>query len=208
MIGMKRSGALGSIHHTGRSAWCQFGPVPGASDDLNWRTEPVNGRNETGGHAMKLAAYAAALAIVGPGFASPLFAADDHKLLTPQEVKWGPSPPSMPKGGAEIAVLYGDPTKDGLFAMRIKMPKGYHIPPHNHPKPEVVTVISGTFGLGTGDKADQSKAKALPAGSFFAMSPGMNHFGYAIDEAIVQVNSTGPWGLTYVNEKDDPRKTQ
>ena len=84
----------------------------------------------------------------------------------------------------------------------------YHIPPHTHPKPEVVTILSGTLRLGEGAIADQSKANPLPAGSFFVMSPGMRHYVYADEETVLQLNSNGPWGLTYVNEKDDPRKTQ
>ena len=103
-------------------------------------------------------------------------------------------------------MLYGDPGKEGLFALRLKLPKGYHIPPHTHPKPEVVTVVSGTFRLGMGETADQSKAKSLPSGSFFALSPGMAHFAYADEDAVVQLNSNGPWGITYVNPKDDPRQ--
>ena len=138
---------------------------------------------------------------------SPAVAMDQHTALTPNEVKWGPAPPSIPKG-AEAAVIFGDPSKDGLFAMRLKMPKDYHIPPHTHPKPEVVTVLSGTLRLGDGSTADRSKTKLLPAGGFFAMSPGMQHYVYADEETVLQLNSTGPWGLTYVNEKDDPRKTQ
>src|SRR5262249_58555138 len=39
------------------------------------------------------------------------------------------------------AAVYGDPGKDGLFVLRLKLPKGYAIPPHTHPKPEIVTVI-------------------------------------------------------------------
>jgi quercetin dioxygenase-like cupin family protein len=137
----------------------------------------------------------------------PVGAADDHQVLTPDEVKWGPAPPSIPKG-AQAATIYGDPSKDELFALRLKLPKGYHIPPHTHPKPEVVTILSGTLRLGQGATADQSKAKPLPAGSFFAMTPGMQHYVYADEDTVLQLNSTGPWGLTYVNEKDDPRKTQ
>ena len=137
----------------------------------------------------------------------PVGAADDHKVLTPDEIKWGPAPPSIPKG-AQAATIYGDPSKDELFALRLKLPKGYHIPPHTHPKPEVVTILSGTLRLGQGATADQSKAKPLPAGSFFAMIPGMQHYVYADEDTVLQLNSTGPWGLTYVNEKDDPRKTQ
>ena len=130
---------------------------------------------------------------------------DDHKMLSPQEIKWASGPPSLPPG-AEVAVLYGDPGKDGLFAMRLKLPKGYKIAPHTHPKPQVVTVISGTFRLGMGETADQSKGKPLAAGSFFAMPPGMAHFAFADEDTVVQLNSTGPWALTYVNAADDPRK--
>ena len=108
--------------------------------------------------------------------------------------------------GAEFAVLFGDPSKEGLFAMRLKLPKGYEIPPHSHPKPEVVTVISGTFRLGMGETADQSKAQTLPAGSFFAFPPGMAHYASADGETVVQISTNGPWGLTYVNPKDDPRQ--
>ena len=97
------------------------------------------------------------------------------------------------------------PSKEGLFALRLKLPKGYQLPPHTHPKPEIVTVISGIFRLGMGDTADRSKGQALPAGSFFALSPGMAHFGFADEDTVIQLNSTGPWGLTYVNPKDDPR---
>src|SRR5262249_34611356 len=92
---------------------------------------------------------------------------DEHKIVSAQEIKWGPAPPSIPPG-AQAAVLYGDPGKEGLFSLRLKLPKDYAIPPHTHPKPEVVTVISGTFRLGMGERADKSKGQALPAGSFFA----------------------------------------
>lgn len=130
----------------------------------------------------------------------------DHKLLTAQDIKWSPGPPSLPKG-AEFAVLHGDPGKEGLFVLRLKLPAGYVIPPHNHPGHEVVTVVSGTFHLGMGEKADKSKAKALPAGSFFAFPPGMTHFAHVDQETVVQLSSTGPWAVVYINSQDDPRKS-
>lgn len=130
---------------------------------------------------------------------------DAHKLVTAQEIKWSPGPSSI-SPGAQVAVLYGNPGKDGLFAMRLKVPKGYRIAPHTHPRPEIVTVISGTARLGMGDSGDAAKAKVLPAGSFFALSPGSPHYFIADEDTVIQLNSTGPWSLTYVNAKDDPRQ--
>src|SRR5262249_1756774 len=96
--------------------------------------------------------------------------------------------------------------KEGLFSLRLKLPKDYAIPPHTHPKPEVVTVISGTFRLGMGEKADKSNCQALPAGSFFALSPGLAHFAFSDEDTVIQLNNTGPWGRPCGNPADDPRK--
>jgi len=155
-------------------------------------------------YAFSVAAAVAVMLLAAPATA-PAQTMDAHKIVSPQEIKWAPGPASLPPG-AEAAVLYGDPSKEGLFTLRLKLPKGYRIAPHTHPKVEIVTVISGTFRLGMGDTADQSKAKPLPAGSFFAFSPGMAHFAFADEDTVVQLNTIGPWGLTYVNPKDDPRQ--
>lgn len=136
--------------------------------------------------------------------ATPAPVAQVHTRLTPGEVKWSPAPPSIPKG-AQVAVLHGDPSKPELFVMRLKFPKGYVIPPHSHPATEIVTVVSGTFRLGEGTKADRATAKPLPAGSFFAYSPGMVHYAFSDTESVVQISTMGPWGLTYANAADDPR---
>jgi quercetin dioxygenase-like cupin family protein len=95
-----------------------------------------------------------------------------------------------------------------LFALRLKLPEGYSVPPHTHPVDEAVTVISGTFALGMGEMADQSKAQALPAGSFFVLPPGTAHYVFIDEETVIQISTVGPWGLTYVNPDDDPRKSQ
>jgi quercetin dioxygenase-like cupin family protein len=129
----------------------------------------------------------------------------DHKIIRPDDVKWSAASPMFEKG-AEIAVLYGDPSKEGLFSLRFKMPKGYVIAPHTHPKPEVVTVVSGAIRAGMGETVDPSKAQAVPAGGFYVFPPGMMHWVSTDDDTIIQLNSIGPWGLTYGNPKDDPRQ--
>src|ERR1041384_1667291 len=97
----------------------------------------------------------------------PSFAfAQDHGagivLNQPDGLKWHAGPPSLPKG-AQIAVLEGDPGKEGPFVFRVKVPDGYRIPPHTHPKTERVTVISGTFNIGMGDKFNEKAGRAMPA---------------------------------------------
>jgi quercetin dioxygenase-like cupin family protein len=129
----------------------------------------------------------------------------EHKVVPPQQIEWAPAPASIP-AGAQAALLHGDPTREGLFVLRLKLPAGYHVPPHKHPATEVVTVISGTFRLGSGETADPGKVQPLPAGSFFAFSPGMVHYAYTDEETVVQISTNGPWGITYVNPKDDPRQ--
>ena len=132
--------------------------------------------------------------------------ADDMKMpLNSSEVKWGPAPPVLPKG-AQMAVLSGDPSKDGLYAVRLKVPAGYKIPAHNHPTTEYVTVVSGTFNLGMGDKLDEKKGVKLTAGGWAEAPAKMNHFAWSSTPAIIQVHGQGPFAITYVNPADDPSK--
>jgi quercetin dioxygenase-like cupin family protein len=147
----------------------------------------------------------AIVAVAGVPATGPAAAMAPHTIVAPQEIKWGPAPAVLPPG-AEAAVLFGDPAKAGLFALRLKLPAGYSVPSHMHPVDEVVTVISGTFNLGMGETADQSQARPLPAGSFFAMPPDTPHFVFIDEATVIQINSVGPWGLTYVNPEDDPRQ--
>src|SRR5262245_48872629 len=108
--------------------------------------------------------------------------APEHKAIAPDAVKWGDPPPALSKG-AKLAVLYGDPGKEGLFIVRLKMPAGYKVMPHWHPTDENVTVVSGALAIGMGDKLDP-KAKALPAGAFYSMPAKMHHFAIATKETV------------------------
>ena len=141
------------------------------------------------------------------GLASiPAIAADDHVAVSADQLKWGPAPPAVPKG-AQIAILAGDPSKDGLYVYRVKVPAGYKVPPHIHPNDENVTVISGTFNVGMGGTFDEKNGQALKAGGFMHMPKGMQHFAWYPEETIIQVHGMGPQTITYVNPADDPRKS-
>jgi uncharacterized RmlC-like cupin family protein len=94
----------------------------------------------------------------------------------------------------------------GPFTVRLKFPANYQIPAHSHPAIERVTVLSGTFHMGSGDKLDKSVTHALPAGGIMIIPAGSNHFAWTAEETIVQLNGTGPWGVIYVNPADDPRR--
>jgi anti-sigma factor ChrR (cupin superfamily) len=126
-------------------------------------------------------------------------------VVTPDNLKWGDPPPVL-QPGAQLAVLSGNPNAAGPFAIRLKMPDGYKIMPHWHPTQENVTVISGEFHVGMGDKFDEAGMQALPVGSYAAVPPRHHHYAVAKGETVVQVNAMGPFKLIYVDPADDPSK--
>lgn len=167
----------------------------------------------------KIALFLVVLAIA----AAPLRAADEtapkkpaHKMaasgekpvtLTPGDLQWGEVPPVL-AAGAKLAVLDGDPGKAGNYTVRIQMPDGYKIMPHWHPTTERVTVISGEFHAGMGDKLDENGAMTFPPGGYAVMPARMHHFAFAKGETVVQVSGMGPFTLVYVNATDDPSGMQ
>ena len=134
--------------------------------------------------------------------------APSHVGVTPRDMKWAPASPALPPG-AQAIVLAGDPGKEGIFVIRLKLPAGYRVPPHWHPSDELVTVLSGTLQIGMGDKFDAASMKTLPAGSFITAAKEMRHYATAKGATVIQVTAMGPFAITYVNPADDPRtKTQ
>ena len=113
------------------------------------------------------------------------FAQEMRMPLNADDVKWGPAPNVFP-AGAQIAVVSGDPFKDGLYVVRLKMPANYKIPAHNHPTTENVTVLSGDFHIGMGDELDTQKGQLLHAGGFAEASAKMNHYAWSTSETVVQ----------------------
>lgn len=165
---------------------------------------PISGRTRTENRMIVKALMATALvALAGSAFAQD--AAHHAQELTPADVKFQDDP-AFPKG-VQTAVVYGDPSKPGMFLIRVKMPPNSVIAPHTHPVFESVSILSGAMGSGMGEKFDKSKGKVLEAGSLLLLPANHSHFVWAEDqETILQVAAIGPFDLTYINPEDDPRK--
>ena len=133
--------------------------------------------------------------------AMALLAASSAQAKT---LRWMDGPPGLP-AGAKFAVVSGDPGKEGKFTVQIKMPAGYAVPAHHHPTDERVSVLSGELRYGMGDKLDRDRAGTLNRGYHVVMQSGMNHWVFTKDPATIQVSAMGPFQITYVDPKDDPR---
>ncbi|MBV9975662.1 MAG: cupin domain-containing protein [Hyphomicrobiales bacterium] len=132
-------------------------------------------------------------------------AQDMSPPVNDKDLKWAPVPNVLPSG-ATFTVVSGDPYKDDLYVLRLKMPAGYKIPAHNHPTSEYVTVLSGDFHIGLGDKLDPKKGMLLKAGGFAEAPAKMNHYAWTTSPTVVQVHGQGPFAITYVDPADDPSK--
>lgn len=120
-------------------------------------------------------------------------------------LKWMDGPPGLPSG-AKFAVVSGDPTKDGPFVIRIQMPADYAVAPHHHPTDETLRIKSGgPLSYGTGDKLDKDRVGSLEKGYHVTLMANMNHYVFTSTPTEVEVSSTGPFQIVYVDPKDDPR---
>jgi quercetin dioxygenase-like cupin family protein len=151
-----------------------------------------------------LAASAAiAIAATLPGLALAQHDTRAHTFAAAKDLKWNETP-ALP--GAKIAVIEGPLNEAKPFILRLKFPANYKIAPHFHSAIEHVTVISGEFVMGVGEKAGAAQETGLQPGDVGIMQPKTPHYAYTTKATEVQVHGVGPWTLTYVNPKDDPRK--
>jgi hypothetical protein len=123
--------------------------------------------------------------------------------VTAKSLKWNDTP-LIP--GGKVAVIEGPLDTATPFTIRILIPANGRIAPHYHTAIEHVTVISGTFNVGHGEKFDKAKTTPLAAGDVAIMQAKTPHFVWVDKETIVQVHGVGPWTVTFVDPKDDPRK--
>lgn len=126
------------------------------------------------------------------------------KAILPEDIDWKPFA-AFP-ASVRLAVVVGEPSHEGPYVIRVKVPRDVKLMPHIHPEDRVYTVISGIFYIGLGDRFEADKLQAYPPGSVIFLPGNTPHFHWAkSSEYVTQVSANGPLGLDYVNPKDDPR---
>jgi quercetin dioxygenase-like cupin family protein len=141
----------------------------------------------------------ALVAFAGAGYSQESKAANSmHKIVRSGNLKWMPI-----IKGCEIAVIEGNlDSADQPFVARFHCSDGAKTPPHWHPTDENLTVLKGTFLVGTGESFDESKLQAMNFGSYMMMPKEMRHFGMAKGDLILQVHGIGPFKVNWVNPSE------
>lgn len=148
------------------------------------------------------------IVLFGSGGAATAGDGPDAMVTVPDaaSVVYRPGPPNLPKG-TQISLVAGDPSKPGPFVLRIKAPADTVIAPHTHAQPETLTILSGAIYHAHGETMDKAAGKRLRAGGFVYLPQDMPHSLWTTDEPVeLQVNGSGPFGLTYVDPADDPSR--
>jgi len=141
----------------------------------------------------KLASALIVAGVVSSALAMAQTAAPGVMALTPADMKWSSQGPLAAPGMEQIN-LVGDPTLPGPYTLRLKYPKGLKIAPHSHPDSRQVTILSGLFATGYGEKFDAANLKLLPAGSFYTEPANVPHYIEIKEDAVLQISGTGPSG--------------
>lgn len=122
-------------------------------------------------------------------------------LVKPEAMKWEKS-----ASGRENAYLHGHPGKAGPYLYLVKWPPNGKALAHKHPDHRYGMVVSGVHYIGYGDKFDEKKLHAHPAGTFFTEPANTAHFGMTKSEgAVLYFYAVGPSGNTPL-EKDEAAK--
>jgi len=107
---------------------------------------------------------------------------------SPNQIPWVDSP-----AGSSQAVLRGDPEKPGPYIVLTKWHAGHMSRPHFHPNDRFITVISGTWWVGTGTKYDPNSTVPMPPGSFVTHFGKQVHYDGAKDgDVVLEIVGEGP----------------
>ena len=148
--------------------------------------------------------FSVALFVLAAGLAGNAAAQSDIMSLTPEEMKWGPQG-ALAAPGMEQANLMGNPAMPGRYTIRLRFPAGYKLAPHTHPDSREITILSGTWYRGFGEKYDPAVLIALPAGSYYTEPANIPHFMEMREAVEIQVSGTGPSGRKFVKPPESPK---
>jgi hypothetical protein len=110
----------------------------------------------------------------------------------PNQITWTGDP-----SVAETAVLQGDPTKPGLYIELVKWHPHHMSHPHFHPNDRYITVLSGTWWVGTGTKYDPDHTVPMPPGSYVTdLAKGIHYDGAKDEDAVIEIVGEGPATMT------------
>lgn len=120
----------------------------------------------------------------------------EYKL--PDQIEWK----GRPGSGVESAILFGDPSKPGLYVQLLKRGPDNWSQPHSHPNDRFITVLSGTMLIGTGSKLDRAHTIALGPGGFVRDIANQMHYdGTGPEGATIEIMGMGPATLTRAGAK-------
>src|SRR6202161_2250150 len=118
----------------------------------------------------------------------------DFRSVLPEDIDWQPFPAFPPP--ARLAIVVGEPSEAGPYVIRVKVPTGVKLMPHQHPEDRVYTVISGVFYIGLGGQFEDKELQAFPPRAVVVLPGGTPHFHWAKSgEYVTQVYGIGPLGL-------------
>ena len=144
-------------------------------------------------------AFVAALVLAPASLTQADLKSDANGFTTLQagEEVWGDYPGIA---GIKRMVVYGDPTRPGVYVIRAKFAPGVMSMPHTHPEDRLVTVIRGTWWSGTGPDFTPDKTVGMKPGAFMLHPAGEAHFDGAKDEeVVVQLIGVGPSGTKFIH---------
>jgi len=112
--------------------------------------------------------------------------------------------------GVHTKVLFGDPSKAGLYSILLFVPAHTTIQAHSHRDDRMATVVSGTWYFGYSDRFDAKSLKQLPPASVFSEPGALTTTSPARkkDAVIAQISGYGPTDTRYFNPADKPKPAQ
>ena len=129
----------------------------------------------------------ASVAFVGVVLAADLNPAAVAFTL-PDKIEWKQTSPR-----SQQAVMAGDPSKPGIYVVIQKWLPGGMSHPHFHPNDRFITVLKGTWWVGTGTKYDPGSTVPMPAGTFVTHFGKQVHYDGAKDvDAVLLIVGEGP----------------